>query len=341
MIVQIAKEVESINILILSVGRRVELIKCFKDAARRLGIENEIFGADCQETAPALYFADRRVLLPRISEPNYIDTIIHVCKKHNIRLVVPTIDTDLLLLAESKERIETLTKAKVLISELDVIRICRDKIKTHKFLMQEGFGVPKLYLDEELDSANVEFPLFIKPIDGSSSINAFRVNNFKELDLYRQLIPRYMVQEFINGDEYTVDAFLDFDSNIVSIVPRLRLATRTGEIAKGKIVKDNEIISDVKRLFRVLKPVGHVTVQCMKTDKSIQYIEINPRFGGGAPMSIKSGADSCEGLYRLLRGEKLSYHEDYQDGLLFLRFDDCIILNDRNELVGCNGDFDD
>ena len=137
----------------------------------------------------------------------------------------------------------------------------------------------------------------------------------------------------MEGKEFTVDVFLDFDGNLITVVPRLRIATRSGEISKGKIVKDREIIEDIKRLVEVLKPIGHITVQLMKTNKGIEYIEINPRFGGGAPMSIQSGADSCENLYRLLRGEKLGYNENYRDNIMFFRFDNSICVDENLEIV--------
>ena len=143
------------------------------------------------------------------------------------------------------------------------------------------------------------------------------------------MIKNPIIQAFASGDEYTIDSFLDFKGNVISIVPRLRIATRGGEVSKGKIVKEREIISDVKRMLHILKPIGPITIQCIKTQEDIKYIEINPRFGGGVPMSIYSGADSCEALYRLLAGESLQYHENYRDGLLFLRFDDTICIDEK------------
>ena len=189
-----------------------------------------------------------------------------------------------------------------------------------------------MYTSEEL-KGDIEFPLFIKPKSGSSSINAFKVNNKKELSIYMDIIQDPIVQEFIEGEEYTVDVFLDFEGNVITIVPRLRIATRGGEISKGKIIKDREIINDIKRLMKVLKPIGHITVQLMKTQRGIEYIEINPRFGGGAPMSIQSGADSCENLYRLMMGEKLEYNENYRENIMFLRFDKSICLDENMEIV--------
>ena len=322
---------DPINVLILSAGRRVELVNCFRSAAKELGIEGNVLAVDCSRTAPALYFADRGIMLPRIKSGDYVEAIIDICKKEHVTLIVPTIDTELLLLSEHKARIEKQTGSRLLISDMEIIRICRNKLVTQKFMEENGFLMPRLLEAGELASNDLPFPLFMKPIDGSSSIDAFKVKNREELDTYSKLIRQPIVQEYIAGEEYTVDVFLDFDSNIISVVPRVRIATRSGEISKGRIVKDREIIADVTRLMKVLKPVGHITVQCKKTEKGVSYIEINPRFGGGAPMSIKAGADSCKNLYRLLRGETLSYNEDYRENVTFLRFDSCIMLNEDME----------
>ncbi len=321
---------KNLNILILSAGRRVELISCFKRAKERLKIKGTIVAADASELAPALYFADINEVVPRISDSDgYIKSITDICRNFNISLVVPTIDTELLLLSERRAEIEE-TGAKVLISDERVTRICRDKKNTQEFLEEKGFLVPHMLSKKELQNpGKLTYPLFIKPRDGSSSINAFQVHNEGELELYLKLIEKPIVQEYIEGTEYTVDVFTDFDSNIITIVPRIRIATRSGEIAKGVIRKDREIIEDVKKLMEALRPIGHITVQCKKTQKGIEYIEINPRFGGGAPMSIMAGADSCENLYRLLMGEKLKYNEHYRENLTFLRFDQSIMLNEE------------
>lgn len=324
---------KELNVLLLSAGRRVELIKCFQNASSKLNIISKIIAADCSDTAPALYFADKAVKLPRISDPNYIEEVVNVCLTEKIYLIVPTIDTDLLLLSQNREYIESITNAKVLISDQRVIEICRDKIKTQEFLEQNNFGTAKMYTKEEIENNEVTYPVFIKPKSGSSSINAYKVNDNIELSLYMNIIKDPIVQAFMEGDEYTVDVFLDFKGKTISIVPRLRIATRSGEISKGKIIKDREIINDVARLVKVLGPVGPITVQLKKDRNVIKYIEINPRFGGGAPMSIQSGADSCLYLYKLLMGETLEYSEDYSDNVTFLRFDSSICLDENMEII--------
>jgi len=322
----------SINVFILSAGRRVELVQCFKKSAQKLEINSKIITGDYSETAPANFFSDKAYKLPRISDTNYISSIIEICNKEDVSLIVPTIDTELLLLAEHKELIEKSTKAKLAISNYEVIDICRDKIKTQYFMKKNSFGVPEMISVDEIET-NLQFPLFIKPKSGSSSINTFKVNNSNELITYKKIVEEPIIQQFIEGDEYTVDVFLDFDSNVITIVPRLRIATRSGEISKGRIVKDQDIIENVKELVKVLKPIGHITVQLMKTKDGIKYIEINPRFGGGAPMSIQAGADSCENYYKLLLGQKLEYHENYRENITFVRFDSSVCLDENLNVI--------
>ena len=324
---------EEINVLISSAGRRVELVKCFKEARNRLRIRGNVVAVDLSSTAPALYHADRHHLICRISDESYIDELIEVCKKENIHLIIPTIDTELYKLAESKEKIESQTNAKVHVSDIDVIKTCRDKYNTQAFFDNNGFKIPRLITKEIISKKEFKFPLFIKPLNGSSSINTFKINNDRELEFFLDYVPDPLVQEFIEGEEYTVDAFVDFNNNPITIVPRQRLATRGGEVLKGIVKKDRQIIEEVRKVIEILKPIGHITLQCMKTDRGVEFIEINPRFGGGAPISIKAGANSPVNLYRLMLGETLEYNEDYQDGLLASRYDDAVFLNSRGEVV--------
>ena len=128
------------------------------------------------------------------------------------------------------------------------------------------------------------------------------------------------------GEEFTVDVFCDFNSKPITIVPRRRLAVRSGEILKGKTIRDYSIIKASIDLVEKLKPFGHITLQCIKNENGIYFIEINPRFGGGAPMSIVAGANSIENLIKLKKGEKLSYNEDWKDNIIFSRFDNSVII---------------
>lgn len=320
------------NILILSAGRRVELVKLFKKASLQVSEGSKIYTADAVELIPARYFSDGFFKIPKIGDRNYIDKLIEIVKENNIKLIVPTIDTELLTLSLEKKRIEAETNCKVLVSDYDVIKVCRDKVTTQEFMEKNDFDMPKMIEFEDLNQDS-SFPIFIKPKSGSSSIGAYKISNYNELLSYSKTIEDPIIQEFVEGEEYTVDVFLDFNSNIISIVPRLRIATRSGEISKGKIVKDKLVMNEVRKLMEVMKPIGHITVQLFKSNNHIKFIEVNPRFGGGAPMSIQSGADSCENLYRLLMGENLEYNENYRDNIMFFRFDNSICVDENLEIV--------
>lgn len=324
---------KDINILILSAGRRVELVNCFKKSKERLNINGNIVTCDFSETAPATFFADKNYKICRIDDENYVNEIIEICNKEKIDAIIPTIDTELYKLSVNKSYIEKETKAKVIVSDIDVVSICRDKYKTYDFFVDNKFKAPKIIYKKDIENKNYEFPLFIKPLNGSSSINTFKINNEKELKFFVEYVPQPIIQEFVEGQEFTIDAFVDFEGNPITIVPRKRLAVRSGEILKGIIEKDREIIETIKEMIKVLKPIGHITIQCIKTNEGLYFIEINPRFGGGAPMSIKAGADSTENIYRLLLNEKISYNEDYKDQILSSRYDWAVFISKNGELI--------
>lgn len=308
------------------------MVQAFQKALLKHASGSKVVAGDAQGLAPALYHADDAVLLPRVSDPSYLDSLCSAIKDHQISLVVPTIDPELPVLAALRSEIESRTGARVMVAEPWVTRICDDKILTQDHVSENGLMAPMLYAQPE-DIRDKDFPVIIKPKAGSSSIGVHVVNTRDELDYLLPRTAEPMIQRLIVGDEHTVDCFSDFEGNVVTVVPRLRIATRGGEILKGRIVKDPEIIAAVKSLLATLPMPGHSTVQCFKTDRGVEFIEVNPRFGGGAPMSIAAGADSCSHLVRILQGERLSYNEDYEDGVTFMRFDQAVMVRD-SEVVG-------
>ena len=310
------------RILFTSVGRRVELIQAFKSAAERLNVDLSIYGADCSTSAPALLFCDHTVLAPLIRSGNYIDFLQKYCMENQIDALIPTIDTDLLILAENKNGFG---RTKVIVSDYDKVALCRDKRFTTEFFHSVGLQAPAC-CDDYRDYKH-SYPAFIKPKDGSSSINAYKVSNAQELYEISNRVPEYIVQPYVEGNEYTVDIFCDFDGNPIYITPRERLAVRAGEVLKTRITQDDCMIEEAKRLCEAFKPVGQITVQLIREKNTgiNYYIEINPRFGGGAPLSIKAGADSAEALLRILQNERLTYIANAaEDGAVYSRFDQSV-----------------
>ena len=315
----------SLKILFTSVGRRVELMQAYKKASEKLGVSLDIYGGDTTTTAPALQYCDKIVTLPRIKDAAYIPFLIEYCKKEEIDALIPTIDTDLLVLAENKDKF---IRTRVIISAPDKIRICRDKRYTADYFMSVGLKSPVPV--DNVDIYTGGFPAFIKPKDGSSSINAYKVESKEELLTMAEMVPDYIIQRFVSGTEYTVDIFCDFDGNPIFITPRIRLAVRAGEVLKTQISQDQKIINEMKRLIADYKPCGAITIQLIRDDLTGDdyYIEINPRYGGGAPLSIKAGADSAVAMLRLLKGESVEYQDKAaEDGAIYSRFDQSVRVN--------------
>ncbi len=323
------------KILFTSVGRRVELMQAFRSAADKLGMDLTIVGADISPSAPALQFCDRAEIVCRISDKDYIPMLLSICGRENVDCLVPTIDTDLLLLAENKSKFEQIG-TKVLISRPEKVKICRDKNYTADYFISLGLKSPRPFNSvekyvKELVSGKQIFPAFIKPKDGSSSINAYRVDTLEDLKLYAEKIGDYIIQPFISGKEYTIDIFCDYEGNPVYITPRERIAVRAGEVLKTKITQDEVMIAEIKTLIADYKPCGQITVQLIQDEWTGDnyYIEINPRFGGGAPLSIKAGADSAEAVIRMLSGESLTYIDKAaRDGAIYCRFDQSVCVNE-------------
>lgn len=334
-----------VRILFTSVGRRVELLRAFQDASLCTGIPLRIYGADIDETAPALLWCNEQRLVCRISDDGYIPMLLGICENDCIDLVIPTIDTDLLKLAESRELFEAIG-TRVLISDPDKVGLCRDKRLTGAFFESCGLKAPKTYDDWSVYPG--PYPCFIKPKDGSSSIDAYKVDNADQLESYASRVNDYIVQPFMSGHEYTIDAFCDYEGRPVSIVPRERLQVRAGEVLKTRIDLDERLILEATEVLKGFRPRGPITIQLIRDEATGQdwFIEINPRYGGGAPLSMRAGARTAEWILRWLgeEGVHQSYLNDVNNGEVYSRFDDSAVIaraGNKKRVRGVIFDLDD
>jgi len=239
-------------------------------------------------------------------------------------LLVPTVDLDLKLLAKNKSKF-TAMGCCVLISAPKVVDICQDKRKTYRFLLKNGFDTPvTISVRTALSKKKLNWPYFLKPWDGYASRGNAVVNNRKELSFFAQRVPNPICQEFIDGTEHTCDVYVDFSMKVRCVVPRKRIEVRAGEVSKGQVVKHPAIMSKAAGLIETLGAgPGVITLQLFLTrDDSIRFIEINPRFGGGVPLSIKAGANFPKWILQELLGKTTRIKFDgFKDRLTMLRYD--------------------
>ena len=171
----------TLKILFTGVGRRIELVQAFRRAATTLNIDLKLYGADMTATAPALAFCDGIRIVCGMRDADYIPMLLDICRNDKIDLLIPTIDTDLLILSRNTDKFNAIG-TRVLISKTDKIAVCRDKNYTADFFEACGLKAPRTVNDYTKYSSG--YPCFIKPKDGSSSINAFKAENEFDLKLY-------------------------------------------------------------------------------------------------------------------------------------------------------------
>jgi len=149
------------------------------------------------------------------------------------------------------------------------------------------------------------------------------------LEFFKDKINNPILQEHLDGYEYTLDVLADFDGKVRCVVPRKRLKVRAGEVSKGVTVKDKKIIDTGKRVVEALKGArGPITVQgFLTTDAKFKLTEINPRFGGGHPLAIAAGADYPRWITEMMLGRDPEIMLDsWEDGLVMLRYDEAVFV---------------
>ena len=315
------------NILITSAGQRVALVRSFKDTIVKYFPATKVYTTDMNpQMAPAAYISDGCFEVLRVTDPNYITQLFELCKLNNVGMIVPTIDTELLLLSKNKDLFAN-HGITICISSYEFISVCRDKRNTGDFFEKHNIRVPKA-----IDKFNPTFPLFAKPYDGSLSSNLHYIRSQEELTLEIIEDPKLLFMEYIDTkiyQEYTVDMYYGRDNMVKCIVPRERIKVRAGEINKGRTVK-NEIVEFLKERLNYIKGCfGCICLQLFYNSetKDIVGIEVNPRFGGGYPLTYMSGGNFPDFLIReCFLGEKVEYFENWKDNMLMLRFDDAVYI---------------
>ena len=329
------EKIESImknNILITSAGRRVSLVREFQKELKSFFPNDKVFTADANPNfSSACQISDKYFKVPMISDNNYINELLNICKRNDIGLIIPTIDTELLILAKNKKNFEKFG-IKIIVSDKEFINKCRDKRKIHIFFEEHNIPCAK-----EISKENLEFPVFIKPFNGSCSKGIQMVKNKEEFNYDLLDNTELMFLEYLNPknyDEFTLDLYYDKKSILKCVVPRLRLEVRDGEVSKGKTIKNFLLKYVYERLNNIKGLFGCITLQVFvsKTLKKVIGIEINPRFGGGYPLSYNAGANFPKMLIEeYLLEESIEQFDDWEDNLLLLRYDDEILVRNANE----------
>ena len=316
------------NILITSAGRRVSLVNHFKSACKELNLNSKIFITDLKPNmAPAFYFSDGYLDLPPNDSNKFIDKLITECLKNKIKIIIPTSDLEILTLSNSKSVLND-NGIDIVISDTKLIDKCRDKRLT-----DELFKILEIEIIKKQSIENLYFPVFVKPYNGSLSKGIAVYNSIDEIPESQLKNNDLIWMDYLSPNqfkEYTIDCYYDKLGLLKCLVPRERIEIRGGEISKGKTIKGllhNRLFSSMKKLNGA---IGCITLQVFASlDFSIIYgVEINPRFGGGYPLSFHAGANfPLFILKEYFLNEQIEVYSDWIENKFMIRYDQEITFN--------------
>lgn len=316
------------NVLVLSAGRRVELVESFFKEINIRKYNIKVFATDINpEFSSACKIIKNYFPTIKAEDPNYIDFLLEKSKLYNIGMIIPTIDTELLTLSQNIELFRSYG-IHIIISNQYLIKTFGDKRLTFNFFKNLNLKCPLIYKKEKL-----KFPCFAKPYSGSSSNGCIKINKKEDLSISILDNDKLMFTEFIGDEftEYTVDMYFNQFGQLKCLVPRERLEVRSGEISKG-ITRKNYVYDYLLTHFKNFEGArGCITVQLFYNSrtKQIYFIEVNPRFGGGFPLSYSANANYPGWLLdEYFLNHEIKFFDNWKKNLLMLRYDSKVLIHD-------------
>ncbi len=273
------------NLLMPSTGRRVSLIRLLRRAARTRNIALRIIGTEINPHTASLYECDTSYILPRTGTDKHREELLRLLEKESIDCLLPGNDIDLKWLCETGDS----WPCRILWSGEELCRPWLLKSTSHQKFLQAGLVAPEVYDPQECP----EFPVVLKEDGGYGSVNQFYVGSQDELLFHLPKMKAPFIQKKTFGVEYTVDGFSNQEHEIIRLVPRIREAVRSGVSDVGRIDLREDLIELIRSASRTFRFIGPWNVQCFATEKGFEFIEVNPRFSGGIPLTEASGADFC------------------------------------------------
>ena len=276
------------------------ILKCLKQNQ-----ELNITVADANPDAVGRFLHNDFTQIPFASHPDFIPEVLELCRKKNIRVIMPLVTRELFPLSENKE-LFLKNNVKVLVSDFNYLSIANNKSKLYGFLAEQGIEVPAFRVAktvEEFEEAvhALGYPgseVCFKPSVSNGS-RGFRIIsdkvderdllfNQKPNSLYIRLtaivnilssgtFPELLVSEVLPGEEYSVDCLAN-KGNTLLAVPRLRKKMTGGISVEGEFVNEKGIINYSGEIIKALHLHGNIGIQVKRSVRnSFMLLEINPR----------------------------------------------------------------
>lgn len=281
------------NLLILSCGTRDKVVQYFKTAFAEQG---RIVCTDCSPYAPALYEADAHYIVPRITAPDYLEVLYEICKKEAITGVLSLIDPELSLIAAHEAQFRALG-VQIIGSDYELCERTLNKWELFGWMEAHGYPCAKTYCTMEafcaaLERGEVQFPVFVKPMKGSASIQIAKADDMETAAFLFAQGEQMIIQEYMTGQEIGADVYIDLIcKKVVSIFTKKKLVMRAGETDKAVSFIDEKLFAFITKFAEESGFAGQIDIDLFEKDGVYSISEVNPRFGGGYPHAYACGAD--------------------------------------------------
>lgn len=298
------------------------LIEAFRKSLAHKDIVSRLIGVDPEpQLAPAAQFLDKIYPVPKADDPHYIEVLLTICASERVDLLIPLYEPEFLELDSQRNRFKEIG-TEVLLSEERCLRVCLDKWETWQFFNVHHVKTPMTVRD--IHSLAMDMPWVVKPRWGMGSVGIRFLKSIEELK-FLENADSMVFQQRVSGVEYTVDVLADLDGRVISAVPRERLMVRAGEVIKSRTVYRQDLMEQSKLIVEKSGAIGPLNLQCIDTGTEVYWIEINPRFGGGVPLTIQAGVDYPYLIYRMCTGQPVEpMIGEFQDNLTMLRYDQAV-----------------
>lgn len=320
------------NILILSCGTRNKIIQYMK---KELAGTGRVIATDMSPNAPALYEADQYYLVPRMTEPGYLEVILDICRKEKVDGVFSLIDPELSLLAEHEEEFRALG-VRVIGSSYELCERTLDKWQMYCWLSEHGYRCARSYIEpqaffRDVEQGTIGYPVFVKPVRGSASIAISKVYDRETVEFLFAHSEGLMIQEYLKGQEIGADCYIDLVSGeLISVFTKKKLVMRAGETDKGLSFKDPELFDLISHFVEECGFTGQIDIDIFDCGGKYYISEVNPRFGGGYPHAYECGVNHMAYIVRNLRGEKnIPQIGKYEEGWVMMKYNEVMMRKEE------------
>ena len=262
----------------------VNTIKSLKMAR----FSGKIIATDSSKLSAGFFMASAHAVMPNIiDEVNYMTKLEQVINNHNIEVLMPSSGYDIQPYSKYRKQIEQLG-AKPVVSDLESMEICYDKMMTFQKL-NDKFDMPFTTTDPDKIP---EFPIIAKPRREKGGYDMMVIENENGLIQATSKFQDMIFQEYLPGEEYTIDVLSDLNKKPLVAVPRIRLETKGGISTKGKVIHDTQIEQICMNVADFIGIRGPCCIQ-MKGAKNgrLKLVEVNPRMGGGTIFATLAGVN--------------------------------------------------